>query len=63
MEMKEQEMRSVQEEVEEDAMIERTALVRDIKTQYPQTNCHNPKAKQSKSNPTQKQPKVTWLWV
>ena len=38
MEMKDQEMRSVPEEVEEDVMIKRTALVRDIKTQYPQTN-------------------------
>ena len=26
-------------------------------------NCHNPKAKPSNSNPTQKQPKATWLWV
>ena len=25
--------------------------------------CHNPKAKPSNSNPTQKQPNATWLWV
>ena len=33
------------------------SLVRSI------SNCHNPKAKPSNSNPTQKQPKATWLWV
>ena len=38
-------------------------IIYDFSCDSDSANCHNPKAKPSNSNPTQKQPKVTWLWV